>query len=119
MSKNTIANLHLSLWELPICPVTMNHVYPRLTQLTTFKFLCFVNFVSAVFSSLVQVFAGPTKDDIIDYFELDENNSFSMCLGFLSSAIDSFENGHSPLSEVLHLTSNLQVCTDHRQQLYA
>lgn len=116
MSKNTIANLHLSSWELPICPVTMNHVCPKTH---TFNFLCSVNFVSAVFASLVQDFAGPTKDDIIDYFELDENNAFSMCLGFLSSAIDSFENGHSPLSEVLHLTSNLQVCTDHRQQLYA
>lgn len=94
----------------------MNHVCPKTH---TFNFLCSVNFVSAVFASLVQDFAGPTKDDIIDYFELDENNAFSMCLGFLSSAIDSFENGHSPLSEVLHLTSNLQVCTDHRQQLYA
>ena len=74
---------------------------------------------SQVFASLVEDFAGPTKDDIINYFVLDEDNIFSMCLGFLSSAVTSFKHGHSPLSEVLHLTSNLHVCTDHHQQLYA
>lgn len=95
----------------------MNRVCPSLSHVPTSRALLILP--SQVFASLVEDFAGPTKDDIIDYFVLDEDNEFSMCLGFLSSAIDSFEHGHSPLPEVLHLTSNLQVCMDYHQQLYA
>ena len=92
---------------------------PRMSKDHASKLLCSANLVSAVFASLVEDFAGPTKDDVIDYFDLDENNPFSMGLSFLGSAVDSLKHDHSPFSEALHLTRDLQACTDYRQKLCA
>lgn len=73
---------------------------------------------SAVFASLAEDFAGPTKDEVLDD-DFHESNKFGQVLGILASAVDAFKYGHSPDSEVLHLTMSLQRYTDDLHRLYA